>query len=187
MLRHSPLRRAIEKGCAQSVIAALDSGADLEERDIHGYSGLPLRIACFMGHARIVELLIARGVNVHARNEQGHSGAIRMAVRGRHHDIVKLLMSHGAKLPAGIQPPALSSYERRSRAERRRLRLGPPQAMRERRTASERRTLSMQEIALSRQEWNRYFSDIAGSASQYMPREDKDQEWANSVLERVRD
>ena len=59
---------------------ALDHGGDIEEADIHGDPGLPLRIACFKGHIDIVRELIRRGADIHAPNAQGKGGPIRMAL-----------------------------------------------------------------------------------------------------------
>lgn len=68
---HSALRRAIERGDLQAVHVAIDHGAEIEEADMHGDPGLPLRIACFKGYASIVEALIKRGASVNAPNCQG--------------------------------------------------------------------------------------------------------------------
>ncbi len=62
----SELRSAIEQGDRAAVIRALDNGADIEEADMHGEPGLPLRMACFDGHLGIVTELIRRGANVAA-------------------------------------------------------------------------------------------------------------------------
>ena len=110
---HSALRRAIEKGCLESVRAALDHGAAIEEADMHGAPGLPMRIACFNGHANIVLELIQRGADIHAPNAEGVGGPIRMAARGQHSEVIDLLLAHGAEIPEGVQlPKAISSFKR---------------------------------------------------------------------------
>ena len=48
------LLKAIRTGQLAEVIAALDAGAPIELDDGKGNPGLPLAIACFMGHAEIV-------------------------------------------------------------------------------------------------------------------------------------
>ena len=132
MSMHSALRRAIEKGNLDAVRTALDHGALIEEADMHGDPGLPMRIACFKGHADIVRELIKRGADIHAPNAQGAGGPIRMASRGQHSHIVELLLAHGAEVPEDVQLPNANSGERRKRGERRRRDIGPPSDIRER-------------------------------------------------------
>lgn len=163
MSMHSALRRAIEKGSLQSVKAALDHGAVIEEADMHGDPGLPMRIACFKGHSDIVLELIKRGADIHAPNAQGAGGPIRMAARGQHPHIIQLLMAHGAELPADVQLPRASDGERRNRGERRRRDVGPPNDFRERRQTRERRVTSVHEVELSDRQWERYFAQTQPS------------------------
>ena len=51
------LMKAIRSGNLRKVVAALDAGAPVELDDGKGDPGLPLAIACFMGHAEIVREL----------------------------------------------------------------------------------------------------------------------------------
>ena len=87
----SKLIEAIRASKLSEVISALDAGADLEEADVHGFSGLPLRTACFAGDLAIVRELLRRGANVNAATADGPGAPLRMALRGRHPDIVELL------------------------------------------------------------------------------------------------
>ena len=48
------LLKAIRTGQLAAVVAALDAGAPVELDDGKGDPGLPLAIACFLGHAEIV-------------------------------------------------------------------------------------------------------------------------------------
>lgn len=185
MTMHSALRRAIEKGNLQAVIAALDHGATIEESDMHGDPGLPMRIACFKGHADIVLELIKRGADIHAPNAQGSGGPIRMAARGEHTHIIQLLLTHGAELPEDIQMPAASSGERRKRADRRRRDVGPPSDFRDRRQSRERRVLSVREVELSDMQWERYFAQTQPASVHAFAHENADT--ASMILERVRD
>lgn len=98
----SKLQKAIEQGSLEAVVAALDSGADIEATDMHGYPGHPLRTACFNGHRAIVLELLKRGADIHAPNAQGLGAPVRMAARGRHREIVLLLLEHGADVPSGV-------------------------------------------------------------------------------------
>lgn len=185
MSMHSALRRAIEKGNLQTVIAALDHGAIIEEADMHGDSGLPMRIACFKGHAEIVLELIKRGADIHAPNAQGSGGPIRMAARGQHSHIIQLLLAYGAELPADVQMPHASAGERRKRGDRRRRDVGPPTDLRDRRQSRERRVVSVREVKLSDMQWERYFAQTQPSQP---PTHHPDViDTVSMVFERVRD
>ncbi|HEX6733181.1 MAG TPA: hypothetical protein VF096_00095 [Azonexus sp.] len=98
----SPLIAAIRAGRPEKVTAALDAGGDLEEADIHGCAGLPLRTACFEGHAAIVGELLRRGADVNALAADGPGAPIRLALRGGHPHIAALLLDHAAQRPPGI-------------------------------------------------------------------------------------
>lgn len=182
---HSALRRAIERGNLQAVLAALEYGADIEEADMHGDTGLPLRIACFKGHTAITEELIRRGANVNAANADGPGGPIRIAAKMHHRDIVHLLLQHGAELPADVKLPLDDSSERRKGVERRRGNLGAPSGFTERRRALERRVTSVSELTLTDYQWETYFSQ-----SQPLPAAPVTHEIDDAVsmlFERVRD
>jgi hypothetical protein len=185
MSMHSALRRAIEKGNLQAVIAALDHGAILEEADMHGDPGLPMRIACFKGHSDIVLELIRRGANIHAPNAQGAGGPIRMAARGQHAHVVDILLAHGAEVPEDVQLPDAKTGERRKRGDRRKRDVGPPTDLRERRQSRERRVMFVREVELSDWQWERYFAQTQPSMRQTHPHEIADT--ASMILERVRD
>lgn len=155
---HSALRRAIEQDNLQGVMVALEHGADIEESDIHGDAGLPLRIACYRGHLEIVRTLISHGADIHAPNAAGRSGPLRSAVRGKHLHIVELLLEHGAEMPDDLALPKPDPGERRKRGDRRKRNTGPPAGLRERRFAHDRRTTSVELIELDDMQWERYFS-----------------------------
>lgn len=92
---------AIRAGRLSGVVAALDDGADIEEADIHGFSGLPLRTACFAGDMAIVRELLRHGADVNALAADGPGAPIRLALRAGHPDIAALLVEHGAAIPPG--------------------------------------------------------------------------------------
>ena len=107
----SPLIEAIRANSLPRVIAALEDGADVEEKDIHGYAGLPLRTACFSGNVPIIRELLDHGADVNAPTADGPGAPLRAALRAGHTEIVALLLSHDALIPFGLEIP-LTVYER---------------------------------------------------------------------------
>jgi len=182
---HSALRRAIDRGNLQAVLTALEHGANIEEADMHGDPGLPLRIACFKGHAPIVKELIKRGANINARNGQGMGGPIRMAAKANHRDIIHLLMQHGAELPSDVRLSLDDGGDRRKCADRRKHNVGAPQGFTERRLGKERRATSVEELTLSDVQWETYFSQV--QPSPVAPSAHEVDEVVSMVLARVRD
>jgi hypothetical protein len=98
----SKLISAIRAGRLSGVIAAIDDGCAIEEADIHGCSGLPLRTACFEGDIAIVRELLRGGADVNAMAADGPGAPIRLALRAGHSEIAALLVQHGAAIPSGI-------------------------------------------------------------------------------------
>lgn len=92
----SKLITAIRTSTLVDVIDALDNGANVEEADMHGFVGLPLRTACFEGNIDIVRELLTRGADINAIAGDGPGAPIRLAQRGKHQHIVELLIEHGA-------------------------------------------------------------------------------------------
>lgn len=125
---NSKLQKAIEQGNLPAVEEALDRGAELEAADMHGTPGLPLRTACFRGHAAIVAALLQRGANINAANADGAGAPMRMAARGKNWHVVDLLLKHGAAPLPDIEVPRAQHGERRKRRERRSNNYGPPPA-----------------------------------------------------------
>lgn len=167
---------------------ALEHGANIEEADIHGDSGLPLRIACFNGHVDIIRELIRRGANIHAPNAQGAGGPIRMAHRGGHHKIVELLVAHGAELPSDLPAPKTDTSERRKRGERRMRNAGPPKGFVERRFFQDRRVTCVREIQLDETQWEIYFAQTIPTAPPVpFPILHDPTDHASQVLDRARD
>lgn len=97
----SALIESIRAGRVSGVIDALDAGADIEEPDMHGSRGLPLRTACFAGNEAIVRELLTRGANPNASASDGPSAPLRLALRGGHKEISALLLQRGAQPPSG--------------------------------------------------------------------------------------
>jgi ankyrin repeat protein len=102
----SKLIDSIRAGRLSDVIDALEAGADIEEADMHGTRGLPLRTACFEGNLAIVEELLRRGADLHAAASDGPGAPLRLALRRNHQDIVALLLQLGAHVPEGMAAAA---------------------------------------------------------------------------------
>lgn len=82
MNQPADLIKAIRTGLLSEVIAALNAGAQLELHDGQGDPGLPLAMACFMGHAEIVRELAIRGAKVNFANNMEPTSPLSMALRG---------------------------------------------------------------------------------------------------------
>ncbi len=97
------LIKAIRTGLLSEVIAALDAGAQVELHDGRGDPGLPLAIACFMGHAEIVRELAIRGAKVNFADNHEPTSPLSMAIRGGKTEVVKVLIELGAEVPPDVQ------------------------------------------------------------------------------------
>jgi hypothetical protein len=109
----SKLITAIRSGLLDEVIAAIAAGADIEEPDMHGFVGLPLRTACFAGEIAIVRELLNRGADINAVASDGPGAPLRLAQRGKHQEIIALLLAHGAESMLATAPatPATAPIE----------------------------------------------------------------------------
>ncbi len=101
-LKTSKLMNAIRGNHLNGVIAALEDGDDVEEADIHGFGGLPLRTACFEGNLPIIRELLANGANVNAPGSSGTGMPLRLALRGGHRVVAALLIKQGAHIPPDL-------------------------------------------------------------------------------------
>lgn len=101
----SKLIEAIRSGSIMAVSASLDDGADIEEADVHGYPGLPLRTACFTGNLAIVRELLTHGANPNSATGDGPGAPLRLALRCRHLEVAAQLLQVGSELPPGISLP----------------------------------------------------------------------------------
>ena len=97
------LIKAIRTGLLSEVIAALDGGAQVELHDGQGDPGLPLAMACFMGHAEIVRELAIRGAKVNFANNMEPTSPLSMALRGGKTEVIKVLVEFGAEIPPGVK------------------------------------------------------------------------------------
>lgn len=96
------LIKAIRTGLVSEVVAALDAGAQVELNDGQGDPGLPLAMACFMGHAEIVRELALRGAKVNFPDNREARSPLAMAVRAGKSEVVKVLIELGAEVPPGV-------------------------------------------------------------------------------------
>lgn len=102
-LQPSNLVAAIRSGRLSGVIRAIEDGANIEEADIHGVPGLPLRTACFEGSMAIVRELLRAGANINAMAVDGPGAPLRLALRGGHGEIAAFLLQNGAETPPGLR------------------------------------------------------------------------------------
>jgi len=84
-----PLHLAAEGGNEVAVQLLLGRGANIEARDIRGWTAL--QRASFRGHKAIVQLLLKEGAEIEARNKIG-STALTLASQYGHKEVVKLLL-----------------------------------------------------------------------------------------------
>lgn len=105
----SPLMLAVRTKDPAALRAAIETGGNVNEADVHGHPGLPLRTACFGGPPEIVEQLIRAGADVNASAADGPNAPLRLATRAGQRAIADLLIAHGAHLPeeTAIDPALL--------------------------------------------------------------------------------
>lgn len=94
------LIKAIRSGKVQEVRAVLDAGGVLESE---GEPGLPMGIACFLGHVDIVRELVHRGAAVNLSDNTQPTSPLSMAVRGGRVEVVRALVELGARVPPGMK------------------------------------------------------------------------------------
>ena len=104
------LIKAVRSGDLEKVRALLEAGNPVELDDGQGVPGLPLGIACFMGHVAIVRELVKHGARVNLADNNAPVSPLAMATRGKRTDVVRLLVELGAEVPPGM-PTGLSPQE----------------------------------------------------------------------------
>lgn len=109
MVTQLDLLKAIRAGRLDDVVRALDAGA-LPDDPEGGEPGLPLGIACFLGHVDIVRELIRRGAQVNLADNSLPTSPLSMAVRGKRNEVVRALIHLGARVPDGMET-GLSEHE----------------------------------------------------------------------------
>ena len=96
------LMKAIRSGILPDVIAVLDAGVHVEIMDGQGDPGLPLAIACFLGHAEIVRELLKRGAKANLPDNRVPTSPLSMALRNRKTEVIKVLIEFGTEIPEGV-------------------------------------------------------------------------------------
>ena len=91
--KNDELLEAIMDGDIERAKSLIDAGADVNARDIDGWT--PLMYAALNGHTEIVELLIESGADVNAEDNNGQT-VLMFATRGGHTEIVEILIKAGA-------------------------------------------------------------------------------------------
>ncbi len=89
------LTKAVLANDLAAIRAALDHGADRNERDDDGRT--PLMHAAIDGQLQVAQLLLDSGADVDARDDLGNS-ALHYAAQGYHPEMAKLLIAHKATL-----------------------------------------------------------------------------------------
>lgn len=88
-----PTHAAVQLDDNAALVAALQAGGDVDERD--GTRATPLIRAAWKGNPSIVQLLITHGASVNATDSAGQT-ALHLAVTFKHPSIVDALLSAGA-------------------------------------------------------------------------------------------
>ena len=97
------LIKSIRSGKLNEVRALLKAGVPADLDDGRGQPGLPLAMACFLGHTEIVRELIQRGAKVNIADNSNPASPLSMALRGNRRDVVKLLIEFGVAVPESMQ------------------------------------------------------------------------------------
>ncbi|KAL4740094.1 hypothetical protein BDV11DRAFT_186156 [Aspergillus similis] len=92
-----PLSFAVEQGIEEISSLLLDYGAELEIRDLGGFT--PLHIACQWNRLGTCTLLLDRGANIEAMASDGHT-PLNYAIANCCSRMVKLLLERGADVEA---------------------------------------------------------------------------------------
>ena len=89
-----PIHDDARSGNLAGVQAELDKGVNVNAKE-DGFGPTPLQFAAGYGHKEVAELLIAKGANVKANNNNGFT-ALHLAASEGHKEVVELLIANGA-------------------------------------------------------------------------------------------
>jgi len=92
-----PIHTAAKTGDLAGVQAELDKGVDVDEGDDSWPGMTPLHYAADEGHTEVVELLIANGADVNAKNDEGGTPLDWAECCADKKETVDLLRKHGGK------------------------------------------------------------------------------------------
>jgi len=90
-----PLHLAAEQGQTALVELLLGKGADVNARQIQGWT--PLGLAAQNGHLETVKILLDKGADVNSKSKSGLT-PLHTAVSKGHRNVVELLLSKGAEV-----------------------------------------------------------------------------------------
>ena len=105
--------KAAEDGNIKAIKQHLAAGADVDAKG-GWFGGTPLHYAVGEGHKKIVELLIAKGADVHEKAKDGTTPLLIATLLG-HKEIAELLIAEGANVNAkdmnGLTPLHRATYQ----------------------------------------------------------------------------
>ncbi|PNH08377.1 Ankyrin repeat and KH domain-containing protein 1 [Tetrabaena socialis] len=84
-------------GDAEYAKERLAGGANVDERDMWGYTGL--HWACYKSHVEVTKVLLAAGADVHAKTNDGDTALLKACDEG-HVEVAKMLLAAGADVHA---------------------------------------------------------------------------------------
>jgi uncharacterized protein YceK len=87
------LQKAASNGDISAVTAMLDKGADINARNVWGYTAL--MSAAWSGHTAMVQMLINKGADVNAKHIHKGATALSYANKKVHTDIRRILLDSG--------------------------------------------------------------------------------------------
>lgn len=103
----TPLHVAAREGHTVAVTLLLESGADINAKDVHGCT--PLHCAVYASSTPVARLLLDRGAGVNAARTDCQATPLCFAAAGTNDSLVRLLLDRGAN-PEGVpgsNPPPL--------------------------------------------------------------------------------
>ena len=109
-LGHTPFIYALSKGQTSIIIYLLSKDIDLNFNIVSylGFQTFPLHIVAQEGHVEVVKLLLEKGANIEAINNQGFTPLWIAAYKG-HTEIVKVLIAAGADKETKTEDEAKST------------------------------------------------------------------------------